>query len=92
MNIDEQFSIEILYKEKEYSFEARLATIGYTHKFYVVINNIEVIYEPDEERIYRAVLKEPGKDLIKNIDTGIIKAVGLKIELIHLGYSGNKHC
>ena len=39
-------------------YEARLVAVGYIHKFIVMINHMEVIYELDEERNYRAILNE----------------------------------
>ena len=51
--MDEAFVITVFLQGKEYSFDARLVTIGYTHKFIVTINGLEVIYEPDEEKKYR---------------------------------------
>ncbi len=80
--MDEPFSIEVVYNGQEYSFEARLATVGYTHKFYILINGLEVIYEPDEERNYRAILNGQGQRSVKDSDVGLIKAVGAKIELL----------
>ena len=78
--MDEGFIIEVSYQEKEYSFEARLITVGYTHKFIVVINGIEVNYEPDEETHYRAIVNV--SDNIKPIDHELIKIVGNKIQSI----------
>ena len=80
--MEEPFSIVVIYQGQEYNFEARLATMGYTHKFYVMINGMEVIYEPDEERNYRAILNDIGQGAIKDSDIELIKAVGDKIELI----------
>ena len=81
--MDEPFSIKVVYKGQEYSFEAKLTTVGYTHKFYVLINGLEVIYEPDEERKYRAVVNGQDQRLVKDSDVGLIKAVGVEIELLN---------
>jgi hypothetical protein len=78
--MDEGFIIEVTYQDKDYSFEARLITIGYTHKFIVVINGIVVNYEPDEERQYRAIVNV--SDNIKHLDNELIKIVGDKIQSI----------
>ena len=80
--MEELLSIDVLCRGKEYSFEARIVSQGYTQKFHVLINGIEVIYEPDEERKYRAILKELGHASIKDLDIDLIKAVGEQIELI----------
>ena len=55
MKVMEEFTIDVVLTGKEYSFNSRLAAVGYTHKFLVLINGIEVSYEPDEERNYRAI-------------------------------------
>ena len=80
--MDEAFIISVSLKENEYSFDARLVTVGYTHKFLVVINGLEVIYEPDEERKYRAILKDADQVKANNFDIGLIRALGEKIEEI----------
>ena len=81
--MDRSFAITVSLNDHEYSFDARLVTIGYTHKFIVTINGIEVFYEPDEERHYRAILQNPQQNSIKDKDIELIKAVGDKIESIH---------
>jgi len=35
---------------------AKLIVTGYTHKFGVDVNGQNIIFEPDEERNYRAVI------------------------------------
>ncbi len=80
--MDEPFSITVGYHGKEYSFEARLVTVGYTHKFVVMINGMEVIYEPDEERNYRAIINVADQVKVKDKDVELIKAVGDKIQSI----------
>ena len=80
--INELFSISVSYLGKEYTFEARLATVGYPHEFFVLINGMEVIYEPDEERNYRVILNETDRAKVKDSDVELIKAVGDKIQSI----------
>jgi hypothetical protein len=80
--MDESFSITVVYLGNEYTFEGHLITVGYTHKFFVMINGIEVIYEPDEERNYRAILNEADQAKVKDDDVELIKAVGDKIQTI----------
>ena len=81
--MDESFTITVYIDEQEYCFDARLVTIGYSHKVTVVINGIEVFYEPDEERRYRAILHDTQQASIQDKDKELIKAVGDKIESIH---------
>jgi len=83
--MDESFSIVLTYQGVEYNFETKLIATGYAHKFHVLINGWEVIYEPDEERNYRAIINQTGHAEVKAIDIDIelIKAVGAKIESLH---------
>ncbi len=78
--MDEPFSILVICQGQEYSFEARLATVGYTHKFYVMINGMEVIYEPDEERNYRAILNHDQSDISEIITPYLLETIVHYIE------------
>ena len=80
--MDDGLVIEVVVAGKEYSFETRLAAVGYTHKFYVLINGTEVTYEPDEERNYRAILSNADHAKINDHDLALIKAVGEQLEAI----------
>ena len=82
--MDESFTITVYSNEQEYCFDARLVTVGYTHKFIVMINGLQVIFEPDEERHYKAILNQSGQSIVKDSDLELIKAVAEKIESIHL--------
>ena len=78
--MDESFSIEIVQKGQKLSFDARLVTVGYTHRFYVTINDLEVTYEPDEERNYRAMVNNKEHGHINDLDKELIQTVGDKIQ------------
>ena len=80
--MDEPFTISIFYDGTEFSYDVRLVTIGYTHKFFIMINGMEVVYEPDEERNYRAILNEVEQAKVRSVDLELIKAVGDKIQSI----------
>jgi hypothetical protein len=82
--MDESFTIDVSLNEQEYSFDARLVAIEYIHKFIVMVNAMEVMYEPDEERHYRAIIHDKQQSSIKDKDKELIKAVGDKIESINL--------
>ena len=67
--MEESFKIEIPYENEVHEFEARIIWIFYQHKIEVIVDNIPVLFEPDEERNYRAVVNvdikydrlKPGK-------------------------------
>ena len=64
----------------EYTYDGHLVTVGYTHRFCVMINGLEVIYEPDEERNYRAILTGTDQTKVTDTEIELIKAVGEKIQ------------
>jgi hypothetical protein len=80
--MDEDIIIKVHFKDEEYNFETRLVTAGYTHKFVVLINGLEVFYEPDEERNYRAIINTPDVETVTAIDRVLIRLVGEKIQAI----------
>ena len=74
------FTLTINYKGEERDFTAQLLLQGYTHKFKVLIDQLEVFFEPDEEGIYRAIKMpwQTEKDLEK-IDKHLLKEIQQKI-------------
>ena len=75
----ESFTLNVYYKGEEKIFDAELRVMGYTHKIAVNINDVEVLFEPDEERNYRAVVSDA--DINKNrIDIELIKLIAAELE------------
>jgi hypothetical protein len=78
--MDGSFFISVEYKGKEYEFETSVVSTGYTHKFHVIVNGIDVLFEPDEERKYRAVIDTENMSRIKENDLALIRLVGEQID------------
>lgn len=77
----EPFIITVTYKGEERNFEAQLQTSGYTHRFIVGVEGIEVFFEWDEEGRYRAVI--PPAHLAnakKHIDPALLQAIAAAME------------
>jgi len=61
--MDEEFEIPVVYNNQQYHFKARLLQLGaYTDKIQVNVNGTEVLFEPDEERNYRAYIDPTNKE------------------------------
>jgi hypothetical protein len=71
------FTIPVHYKGADREFEARLQTLGYTHRFLVMIDGTEVIFERDEERNFRAII--PPDHRGKTPDTALLQAITVAI-------------
>jgi hypothetical protein len=76
----EKFVLTARYKNLDRDFDAELRLYGYTHKIAIVIDEIEILFEPDEERNYRAVLPDAiGRE--KTPDTELLEAIAKELEL-----------
>jgi len=75
----EFFTLTVICKGEERQFDSELRVMGYTHKIAVNIDGTEVLFEPDEERNYRAVISDA--DINKNrIDIELIKLIAAELE------------
>ncbi|MBA4166838.1 MAG: hypothetical protein H0X41_04745 [Chitinophagaceae bacterium] len=75
---EDSFELPVEYEGKEMIFPASLVQMGYTYKIYVQLDDQRIIFEPDEERNFRAICEDDNS--IKMISPGIVKAIGLALE------------
>ena len=74
--MDEYFTIPVTYAGKELEFEARLLLQGYVHKIEIILDEIPVLFEPDEERNYRALVSpEQLEGKGKHLNKGVLEAI-----------------
>jgi hypothetical protein len=68
--MDDLLKIPIEYKGEEIEFEAKLVPYGYIHRLVVNIEGVDVHFEPDEERQYRAILSDEAneKGIVPNVE------------------------
>lgn len=50
------FELPVEYNGEKILFPAELMPMGFTHKIKVTVYGIEILFEPDEERHYRATI------------------------------------
>lgn len=80
--MDDPFEIDVFYKGQNLSFPAMLLRYGYSHKIQVEVNDQMILFEPDEERNYRAVLDVKAVEAGVNPDKGLLQAIATTIESI----------
>jgi hypothetical protein len=78
--MDEQFELPVQYKGQKLMLKASLLVTGYTYKFMVEVDGEEVIFEPDEEKNYRAVIPNDNIATRKNFDVELLKSIAASIE------------
>ena len=59
--MDDDLEVPVTYKNQELIFYAKFIQFGYSYKFEVDVNGVIVLFEPDEERNFRAII-DPSID------------------------------
>jgi hypothetical protein len=77
--MDESFFLDVEYLGKELEFEGRLILSGYLHKIEMDVEGTKVLFEPDEERNYRALIN-PEEVAHHKLDVGLLKAIASRLE------------
>lgn len=80
--MNEPFDLPVICKNQQLFFKAQLLLLGCTHKFSVEVNGNEILFEPDEERNYRAVIPYEKLQDIKDVDKELLRAIAEAIESI----------
>jgi hypothetical protein len=75
----ESFTLEVEFNGERKEYKAELRLFGYTYKIAIQINDVEVIFEPDEERNYRAVLADTELRN-HNIKPNLLQAIAAELE------------
>jgi hypothetical protein len=71
----DRFELPVEYNGKEVLFPAELLPMGYTHKIKVAVEGIDVLFEPDEERNYRAVMGDEDRDKADYVNKELLQAI-----------------
>jgi hypothetical protein len=75
----DSFIITVSWKNQEQQFQAELRMYGYTYKIAVMVDDTEVIFEPDEERNFRAMVP-PDIELRKLPAAGLLEAIAEELQ------------
>lgn len=60
--MDEAFILSVRHKGATLQLEARMVVQGYIHKFFIMIQGNEYIFELDNNREYRVIKNTDNKD------------------------------
>ncbi|MBL7748123.1 MAG: hypothetical protein JNM19_11880 [Chitinophagaceae bacterium] len=80
--MNDEFHIPVSFGGKEYHFPARLLNYGYTIKLEVVIDGNTILFEPDEERNWRALVPFDEITSTQKTNPELLRAVAEAIEEI----------
>lgn len=74
--MDDYFVVPVSFQGRQIEFETRLLLQGYIHRLEVIVDDIPVLFEPDEERNYRALVSiEQLNGKGKNLNKGLLQAI-----------------
>ena len=80
--MEEQFELPVEYKGEQLLLNASLLVTEYKHKFSVEVNGQTIVFEPDEEKNYRAVINYDDSGKNKPVDVALLKEITKAIENI----------
>ena len=69
------FELPVEYQGKEILFPAELLPMGFTHKIKVTIEGTEILFEPDEERNYRAMIPDAEIENRDRLNKPLLKQI-----------------
>ena len=73
--MDEPFELPITYLGRQLMLKSQLIRSDYVYKFKVGVNGIDIIFEPDEERHYRAMVDSTIADKMRQSDIELLKVI-----------------
>ena len=80
--MDKSFEIPVVYKGQELLFKGELLVYGYSYKIQVEVNGSLILFEPDEERNFRATINSENVQDGTKIDIELLKYIGVFLEKI----------
>ena len=71
----ETFDLPVWYNGKEIMLPSELQPYGYSHRIIVYIEDFPFVFEPDEEKNYRAIVSEQDRKKAEKVDQHLLQTV-----------------
>jgi hypothetical protein len=68
--------IEIEYEGKKRNLQVDVVKWGYTYRLIVTVNDVPVVFEPDEEGAYRAIIEDKDAEVDPALVEAVVKELG----------------
>jgi hypothetical protein len=78
----EHFQLHITCQGKQKVYEAQLLQLGYLHKIQVDMEGATILFEPDEESNYRALVGEEQVQKSKAISIELLQSVAQQLQTL----------
>ncbi len=73
--MSENFELPLWYNGKEIMLPAEFQPWGYTHRITVYVEDFPFVFEPDEEKKYRAIIIGQDRKKAERIDQHLLQAI-----------------
>ena len=73
--MENTFELPVLYNDGELLFKAQLMKTGFTYKFAVEVEENNIVFEPDEEMNYRAIVDAEKLNDYKHVKPELLQAI-----------------
>ena len=74
------FELPVEYHGKKLLLPAELLPMGFTHKIKVTVEGVDVLFEPDEERNYRAMAIDTERVNMEKLDKNLLQVICLTLD------------
>jgi hypothetical protein len=74
------FELPVDYNGKKLLLPAELLPMGFTHKIKVTVEGVDVLFEPDEERNYRAMAIDTERVNMEKLDKNLLQVICLTLD------------
>lgn len=78
--MEEQFLLDVEYQGEHLEFEASLKHHGYTYRIEVIVNEVPVMFEPDEERSYRAMVEPQHQRAAGALNAKLLQKIAERLQ------------
>jgi hypothetical protein len=73
--MEDEFDLPVLFRGEEKSFKARLLLYGYSYKIQVIVEGQTILFEPDEERNWRALIDTEDTEKHKPVNVELLQSI-----------------
>lgn len=78
--MEDEFDLPVLFRGEEKSFRARLLLYGYSYKIQVMVDDQPILFEPDEERNWRALIDMEDGEKHKPVNVELLQSIAASLE------------
>jgi hypothetical protein len=80
--MEDEFDLPVLFRGEEKSFRGRLLLYGYSYKIQVMVDDQAILFEPDEERNWRALIDMEDREKHFQINVELLQSIAASLDAL----------